>query len=143
ARSARSTAGCAVEAIAKRRVHQQSTRERRRSREKERAGMGQATSPARRKGESALRRLIAVALLGLACASPGMPPGGPPDVAAPQLLAITPDSGTLGVRPKEVLFQFDEVVSERRPSVTTLAAVFLISPRNGLPSASWHRDVIG
>ena len=105
--------------------------------------MGQATSPARRKGESALRRLIAVALLGLACASPGMPPGGPPDVAAPQLLAITPDSGALGVKPKEVLFQFDEVVSERPPSVTTLADLFLISPRNGVPSASWHRDAIG
>jgi hypothetical protein len=90
-----------------------------------------------------LRRLIAVALLGLACASPGLPPGGPPDIAAPQLLAITPDSGTVGVRPKEVLFRFDEVVAERPPSVTSLADLFLISPRNGVPNASWHRDVIG
>jgi hypothetical protein len=90
-----------------------------------------------------LRRLIAVALLGLACASPGMPPGGPPDVAAPQLIAITPDSGTLGVHPKEVLFRFDEVVSERPASVTSLSNLFLISPRNGAPSASWHREAIG
>jgi Bacterial Ig-like domain len=90
-----------------------------------------------------LRRLIAVALLGLACASPGLPPGGPPDVAAPQLLKVTPDSGTVGVRPKEVLFKFDEVVAERPPSVTTLADLFLISPRNGVPNASWHREVIG
>jgi len=90
-----------------------------------------------------LRRLIAVALLGLACASPGLPPGGPPDVAAPQLIKVTPDSGTVGVRPKEVLFRFDEVVAERPPSVTTLADLFLISPRNGVPSASWHREVIG
>src|SRR5436190_14762579 len=72
-----------------------------------------------------------------------MPPGGPPDVAAPQLVSITPDSGTVGVRPKEVLFRFDEVVAERPASVTSLADLFLISPRNGVASASWHRDVIG
>src|SRR6185436_20572340 len=72
-----------------------------------------------------------------------MPPGGPPDVAAPVLLRIIPDSGAVGVRPKEVLFQFDEVVSERPPSVTTLGDLFLISPRNGAPDASWHRDAIG
>ena len=72
-----------------------------------------------------------------------MPPGGPPDVAAPQIVAITPDSGAVGVRPKEVLFQFDEVVSERPAAVTSLADLFLISPRNGAPSASWHRDAIG
>ncbi|HEV7387559.1 MAG TPA: Ig-like domain-containing protein [Gemmatimonadaceae bacterium] len=89
-----------------------------------------------------MRRLIAVAL-SLACASPGMPPGGPPDTAAPQLVSISPDSGTVGVRPKEILFHFDEVVSERPPSVTSLSNLFLISPRNGAPSASWHRDVIG
>ena len=96
-----------------------------------------------RKGEGALRRLIAVALLGFGCASPGMPPGGPPDVAAPQIVAIVPDSGSVGVRPKEVLFKFDEVVAERPPSATTLGDLFLISPRNGVPSASWHRDAIG
>jgi len=90
-----------------------------------------------------LRRLIAVALLGLACASPGMPPGGPPDVAAPQLLSITPDSGSVGVRPREIVFRFDEVVAERPPSTTSLSDLFLISPRNGVPDASWHRDVVG
>jgi hypothetical protein len=72
-----------------------------------------------------------------------MPPGGPPDVAAPQIVSITPDSGAVGVRPKEVLFKFDEVVSERPPAVTSLADLFLISPRNGAPDASWHRDAIG
>ena len=71
-----------------------------------------------------------------------MPPGGPPDVAAPQLLSITPDSGTVGVRPKEVVFRFDEVVAERPPSTTSLSDLFLISPRNGVPDASWHRDVV-
>jgi hypothetical protein len=90
-----------------------------------------------------LRRLIAVALLGLGCASPGMPPGGPPDAAAPEIVSITPDSGKVGVKPKEVLFRFDEVVSERPPGATTLGDLFLISPRDGVPQASWHREVIG
>jgi Bacterial Ig-like domain len=93
-------------------------------------------------GESTLRRLIAVALA-LGCASPGMPPGGPPDAAAPQILSITPDSGKVGVKPKEVLFQFDEVVSERPQGSTTLADLFIISPRNGAPQTSWHRDAVG
>jgi hypothetical protein len=104
--------------------------------------MDQAPGTARGQGEDALRRLIAAALFPLACASPGMPPGGPPDVAAPQIVSIVPDSGTVGVKPKEVIFHFDEVVSEKPPSATTLADLFLISPRDGVPSVSWHRDAI-
>ena len=90
-----------------------------------------------------MRRLTAALLLGLGCASPGMPPGGPPDVAAPQILAIVPDSGSVGVAPKEVIFRFDEVVSERPAGATTLDDLFLISPRDGSPEASWHRQAIG
>jgi len=71
-----------------------------------------------------------------------MPPGGPPDVAAPQIVSIVPDSGTVGVKPKEVIFHFDEVVSEKPQSATTLADLFLISPRDGVPRVSWHRDAI-
>jgi hypothetical protein len=71
-----------------------------------------------------------------------MPPGGPPDVAAPQIVSVVPDSGTVGIKPKEVIFHFDEVVSEKPPSTTTLADLFLISPRDGVPSVSWHRDAI-
>src|SRR3954465_13638806 len=97
---------------------------------------------AREKGESALRRLTPLILLVAGCASPGMPPGGPPDVAAPEILSITPDSGTVGVKPKEVVFHFDEVVSERPTGATTLADLFMISPRDGVPSVSWHRDAI-
>lgn len=89
-----------------------------------------------------MRRLIAAALLGLACASPGMPPGGPPDVAAPEIVSIVPDSGTVGVKPKQVVFHFDEVVAERPVAATTLADLFLISPRDGVPDVSWHRDAI-
>jgi hypothetical protein len=86
--------------------------------------------------------VTAVALLGLACASPGMPPGGPPDKAAPQIVKIIPDSGTVGVSPKEVIFRFDEVVSERPAAATTLDDLFLISPRDGSPNVSWHRSAI-
>jgi Bacterial Ig-like domain len=89
-----------------------------------------------------LRWLTLSVVLCAACASPGMPPGGPPDVAAPQIVSIVPDSGTVGVRPKEVVFHFDEVVSERPPSAATLADLFIISPRNGVPDVSWHRDAI-
>jgi len=89
-----------------------------------------------------LRRLIAAVLFPLACASPGIPPGGPPDAAAPQIVAITPDSGSVGVKPKEVVFHFDEVVQERPPGVTTLGDLFLISPRDGVPDVSWHRNAI-
>ena len=71
-----------------------------------------------------------------------MPPGGPPDVTAPQIVKITPDSGTVGVKPSEVVFSFDEVVSERPASATTLADLFVISPRDGIPKVSWHRDAI-
>ena len=71
-----------------------------------------------------------------------MPPGGPPDIAAPQIVEITPDSGAVGVKPKEVVFRFDEVVAERPPSSTSLSDLFLISPRDGVPDASWHRDAI-
>ena len=105
--------------------------------------MDQAARAARGKGESALRRLTAAVMLGLGCASPGMPPGGPPDAAAPQIVRITPDSGAVGLSPKEVIFRFDEVVSERPAGSTTLSDLFLISPREGIPDVSWHRDAIG
>lgn len=89
-----------------------------------------------------MRRLTAVVLLAMACASPGMPPGGPPDVAAPEILGIAPDSGRTRVSPREVVFRFDEVVSERPPSATDIADLFLISPRDGTPRVSWNRDEI-
>lgn len=71
-----------------------------------------------------------------------MPPGGPPDVAAPEIIGIAPDSGRTGVTPREVVFRFNEVVSERPPSATTLADLFVISPRDGTPRVSWKRDEI-
>jgi len=86
--------------------------------------------------------LTAGVLLAMACASPGVPPGGPPDVAAPEVIAVAPDSGRTGITPREVIFRFNEVVSERPPGVTNLGDLFLISPRDGTPRVSWNRDEI-
>lgn len=77
-----------------------------------------------------------------ACASPGTPPGGPVDTQAPKIVRVAPDSGKTGVRPREVIFQFDEVVNERPSGAPTLSALFLISPRNGETQADWHRSEV-
>ncbi len=77
-----------------------------------------------------------------ACASAGTPPGGPVDTEAPKIVAIAPDSAKTGVTPREVVFQFDEVVSERPSGAPSLSGLFLISPRNGETQADWHRSSI-
>jgi hypothetical protein len=71
-----------------------------------------------------------------------MPPGGPPDVEAPQLVGIAPDSGRVSVSPRSVIFRFNEVVSERPTGATTLANLFVVSPQHGTPVVSWQRDEI-
>lgn len=85
--------------------------------------------------------LIGVCVLA-ACASPGVPPGGPVDTEAPQIVKIAPDSGKTGTKPKEVIFRFDEVVNERPSGATSLNGLFLISPSDGEPRVDWHRDEI-
>jgi hypothetical protein len=82
------------------------------------------------------------AVLLAACASPGMPPGGPVDTEAPQIVKIVPDSGKVGTTPREVIFRFDEVVSERPSGAASLTGLFLISPRDGEPRVDWHREEI-
>ncbi|HUQ20316.1 MAG TPA: Ig-like domain-containing protein [Gemmatimonadaceae bacterium] len=89
----------------------------------------------------ALTGFLAAALTS-ACASPGIPPGGPVDTDAPKLIGIAPDSGATGISPKEVRFRFDELVTERPQCVATLNALFLISPRDGEPRVDWHRSEI-
>ncbi|MGH7718895.1 MAG: Ig-like domain-containing protein, partial [Gemmatimonadaceae bacterium] len=88
-----------------------------------------------------MRRLIALAAVA-ACASPAPPPGGPEDSAAPQLVSISPDSGSVGRAPRAVVFRFDEVVSERPQGATDLSQMFLISPRDGAPRVDWDRKAI-
>jgi hypothetical protein len=90
------------------------------------------------------RSLIAFAIAAAAssCASPGMPPGGPVDTDAPLVIGITPDSGTVNAKPGAVVFKFDETVAERPSGVPTLADLFLVSPRDGVPNVGWHRGSV-
>jgi hypothetical protein len=83
---------------------------------------------------------IVAAVVLAACASQGVPPGGPVDTQAPQILRIVPDSGKTGTTPPHVTFRFDEVVAERPTGAQSLSALFLISPRDGDPRVEWHRD---
>jgi len=91
---------------------------------------------------------VALAAAVLACARIAAPPGGPPDFAAPRLVATTPES--LAVLPGFdgwVEFTFDEVVSEGgQPSFGfgggTLEQLVLISPDSGVPRVRWRRETI-
>src|SRR5574341_269168 len=87
-------------------------------------------------------RLTPVCILAIACASPGMPPGAPPDSAAPRVLKVTPDSGTRNARVDGIQFLFSEVVSESPRGASDLAGMFLISPYDGDPPVSWRRTRI-
>ncbi|MEO7999502.1 MAG: Ig-like domain-containing protein [Gemmatimonadaceae bacterium] len=83
------------------------------------------------------------ALLGaliFACANPNQPPGGPPDIDAPRVVKITPNDGTIGAKPKAVVFQFDEVISETPKGSMNLGALIFISPRSGVTEVDWRRS---
>ena len=110
--------------------------------------------------------LTAATLVALgACASPGMPPGGPPDSDVPALVRIVPDSNATNVRSDVVRLHFDEVISERpgnpraaagtgaarggpSPSApggsigADLASIVLISPSDGRERMEWRRTAI-
>lgn len=101
-----------------------------------------------RTGAFATGAFAAALLLG-ACASPGMPPGGPPDVAAPVLQSVSPDSGAVRVRASSVTLRFDEVISERTSgggggagAAGTLAALILLSPGDGRERVNWRRTAL-
>jgi hypothetical protein len=88
----------------------------------------------------------------LACASVGDPPGGPPDVAPPRILAIKPESGAVVPNfDDNVVIQFDETIEEQASGtgaggggrgVTGLAQQILLSPVAGEVKVSWHRSSI-
>lgn len=89
--------------------------------------------------------MLAVALAAAfgACASPGMPPGGPTDKFAPELVKVSPDSGATNLtKLREVVFRFDEVVSERPRGAATLDAIVTISPSDGGINVDWRREAI-
>jgi hypothetical protein len=89
-----------------------------------------------------VRRLIAFVVVVAACASIASVPGGPEDHIPPKVLSVTPESGAVNVRAKAVVFKFDEVVSDRSGPSSDLNGLFLVSPRDGDPRLSWHRDRI-
>lgn len=96
------------------------------------------------------RRWVAAVAALCACASPGLPPGGPPDSAVPQIVRISPDTNATNVKARTVLIHFNEVIAER-PSgqggggaggVADLSAVVSLSPSDGRDRVTWRRTAI-
>ncbi|MEO7041671.1 MAG: Ig-like domain-containing protein [Gemmatimonadaceae bacterium] len=77
-----------------------------------------------------------------ACASPGLPPGGPERHVPPAIVRIQPDTNSVNVRGREFVIKFDEVISEHPSNASSLGDLVLISPRSGAPRVDWHRSSI-
>lgn len=56
----------------------------------------------------------------------------------PEIVRVTPDSGTLNVRARSVVVEFDAVVNDR----ADLDNLILLSPQDGRPRISWRRERI-
>ena len=69
------------------------------------------------------------------------PPGGPPDPDPAVLLRVVPETGSVNVQPRSVVFQFNEVIAQRQAG-GTLADLFVISPADGAPAVDWSRERI-
>jgi hypothetical protein len=105
-------------------------------------------------GTSGGRRVAALGAAALAvaaaCASPGQPPGGPERRTPPRLLRVSPESGATNVRAREVVFEYDAVVSETprggaasaSAGTTGLEALVTVSPRSGSVAVDWRRERI-
>lgn len=98
-------------------------------------------------------RLIALAGLGVsACARTGEPPGGPPDVKAPVIIGVYPESGAVVTDlHADAVIQYDDVIDEgggggtaggTTGAATGLATKVLLSPTRGPYKVSWHRSAI-
>ena len=77
-----------------------------------------------------------------ACANAGVPPGGPPDIAPPVIVAMTPKTMTTGAKINDVEIKFDEVISETPKGLADLRQLVFISPRGRDEVVDWHRDRI-
>jgi hypothetical protein len=84
--------------------------------------------------------LTAIAVLAIvaACATPGMPPGGPTASSFPRVIATLPDTGAVNVKPGRVLVRYDDVINEQAAG-GNLSNVVLISPWDGEPKVDWRR----
>lgn len=67
----------------------------------------------------------------------GAPPGGPPRATPPELLRVAPESGSVNVRARSVVFTFDEVLADR-----DFEKLFTLSPEDGRTSVIWRRERI-
>lgn len=81
---------------------------------------------------------IAVLALAAACASPGLPPGGPTISSFPRVIATLPDSNAVNVKPNKVLVRYDDVIGEQTGG-QPLSRVVLLSPWDGEPKVDWRR----
>ncbi len=81
---------------------------------------------------------IAVLALAAACASPGLPPGGPTISSFPRVIATLPETNTVNARPGRVLIRYDDVIAEQAAG-GDLSRVVLISPWDGEPKVDWRR----
>ncbi len=90
----------------------------------------------------AVARRAAALLLLTGCANQSAPPGGAPDLAAPLVLKVSPQNNAVGAKPKAVVLQFDEVISESPKGAKDLAELVFISPKSGVPKVDWGRSKI-
>ena len=81
---------------------------------------------------------IGVLALAAACASPGLPPGGPTVNAFPRVIATLPDTNAKNVKPNKVLVRYDDVIGEQANG-GELSRSVLISPWDGEPRVEWKR----
>ncbi|HYW50907.1 MAG TPA: Ig-like domain-containing protein [Gemmatimonadaceae bacterium] len=82
--------------------------------------------------------LVGVLALAAACASPGLPPGGPTVSSFPRVIATLPDSNAVNVKPDKVLLRYDDVIGEQANG-GELSRNVLISPWDGEPRVEWRR----
>ena len=76
--------------------------------------------------------------LAAACASPGLPPGGPTISSFPRVIATIPDTNAVNVRPGKVMLRYDDVIGEQFAG-GELSRGVLISPWDGEPRVEWKR----
>ena len=108
--------------------------------------MARAARRARRKTQITRLLVVALSLAGLAsaCASVGVPPGGPADEQPPAIVSVRPESGVVVPGWKDdISIQFDEVVEEMATGGGAgggLERQVLLSPVLGTVKVGWHRN---
>jgi hypothetical protein len=75
-----------------------------------------------------------------ACANVSAPEGGPEDRDPPVVMRTSPANRAIVAKPKDVVIQFDEVVSEAPRGAPNLAGLVFISPKAGAPVVDWQRS---